>query len=224
MPIFTLSGDRTPPLPFDHAVLVATRWDPKLGTRLKQLRQMRGLSQAALASRLTPKAPQSAIQKLESGERELTPSWMRRLSVPLGISLQAFLADEGVPTVPLVGYVGANPAEEIVFEDQGGELGTVEAPPGAHDGMAVEVRGNSMAPRFFDGDRVFYSRTRGLDPRAFLNKDCVVRLRDGRTVLKRVERGSRRGVFSLRSYNPAMETMPDAPVEWIAPVTWVRPR
>lgn len=185
---------------------------------------MRGWSQADLAGRVHPKTGTTSIQKLESADRKLTVEWMKRLSVPLGVSLQAFFDQDALATVPVVGFIGANPAEQVEFTDQGGELERIEAPPGAHDGFAVEIRGNSMAPRFFDGDKVFYSRAKGLDPRAFLNKDCVVRLRDGRTLLKRVEPGSRRGVFSLRSYNPAMPTIPDAPVEWVAPVVWVRPK
>lgn len=185
---------------------------------------MRGFSLQELADRLSPKASPAQIQRMEVGARKLTVEWMKRFSVPLGVSLKAFLDDDGAATVPLVGYIGANPVEQIEFVDQGGELDRIEAPPGAHDGFAVEIKGNSMAPRFFDGDQVFYSRAKGTDPRNYLNKDCVVRLRDGRTLLKRVERGSKRGVFSLRSYNPAMPTIPDAPVEWVAPVVWVRPK
>lgn len=194
-----------------------------LGARLRAFRDRTGLSQAELGSRLKPPAAQQQILKLEKGERELTVAWIRRLSPILGVRPRDFLGDETIPTVPVVGAVLGGD-ETIEFLDDGGEIDRIDAPPGAHDGVAVQVRGNSMVPRFFDGDYVFYSRHRGIDPATFLNKDCVVRLTDGRTMLKRVERGARRGQYTLRSYNPTTPSIPDAKVEWIAPVIWVKPR
>lgn len=194
-----------------------------LGARLRSFREQMGISQADLGAKLRPKAGQQQIAKLEKGERELTVAWMRKLAPVLGVQVRDFLDNEARPTVPLVGMVLAG-GDQIEFLDDGGELDRVEAPPGAHDGFAVGVRGNSMAPRFFEGETVFYSRRRGLDPAGFLNRDCVVRLADGRTLLKRVEPGSRRGLYTLRSYNPAVQSIPDAKCVWIAPVVWVKPK
>jgi phage repressor protein C with HTH and peptisase S24 domain len=194
-----------------------------LGAKLKRFRDRLGISQAELGSRLQPPVGQQQIQKLENGERELTVTWMRKLAPELGVRVREFIDDEEIATVPVVGGILAGD-ETIEFLDDGGELGRIEAPPGAHDGVAVQVRGNSMVPRFFDGDYVFYSRRKGLDPAAFLNRDCVVRLADGRTMLKRVEIGARKGQYTLRSYNPATPSIPDARLEWVGPVIWVKPR
>ncbi|MFA7243195.1 MAG: S24 family peptidase [Sulfuricellaceae bacterium] len=194
-----------------------------LGAKLRVFRERLGISQAELGSRMKPQVAQQQIMKLEKGERELTVAWMRRLSPHLHVAPRDFLDEDPTPTVPVVGSVLAGD-EMLEFLDDGGEFDRIEAPPGAHDGVAVQVRGNSMVPRFFDGDFVFYSRRRGLDPAAFLNRDCIVRLSDGRTMLKRVELGARKGQYTLRSYNPATPSIPDARVEWVAPVIWVKPR
>lgn len=192
----------------------------------KKLREARGLTQGQLGRMMDPPQLQQAIDRVEKSNN-LSEDWIYRYSRALGVKPEYFLAQNGLPTVPIVGYVGASADERIVYVDDhepGGGIDQVEAPPGAHEGLALEVRGNSMTPRFFEGDVIFFSRANGEDIKRCHYKDCVVRLRDGRTVLKRVEPGSKKGMLTLRSYNPATPLMIDSKIEWVAPVTWVRPR
>ncbi|MEE8607182.1 MAG: helix-turn-helix domain-containing protein [Nitrospiraceae bacterium] len=187
--------------------------------RIREWRRKAGLSQQALADLVG--TGRSQIVKLERGERRLTYRWMQRLARHLNCR-PIDLAESTL--VPVVGYIGAG--EDVYYFDDnetGCGLDEVEAPPGAHDGFAVRAKGDSMAPRFFDGDYIFYLRDLGEDPKSCLYRDCVVRLRDGRTLIKRLEPGGHDGTFTLRSYNLAVKIMSDVEIEWVAPVVWVKP-
>lgn len=189
-------------------------------TALRKIREARGLSQPALAK--LAHTSQQQIDRLEKGQRALTLKWARRLAPLLGVQPHELEPVGDYEAAAVLGYVGAG--EEIFFEDQGGALEEVEAPPGEHDVVALRVRGDSMNPRYLEGELIFYSRTRGLDPTNCLYEDCVVRLPDGRTLLKLVEPGSEPETYTLRSYNPATPLLVNRKVEWMAPVVWRGPR
>lgn len=129
---------------------------------------------------------------------------------------------ENIRGVPLVGYVGAG-AEIIIVDDhaKGAGLDEVEAPPGARSGtVAVRVRGGSMMGRYDPGDVIYYSEQ--LPPDSLVNKrECVVKLGDGRLFVKRLRRGSARGLYSLDGvHGPVIE---DVAVEWVARIDASKP-
>lgn len=118
--------------------------------------------------------------------------------------------------VPLVGYVGAG-AEVHPIDDhaKGACLEEIEAPQGMnlYGYVAVRVRGDSMYPRYFEGEVIAFKRVTDWDERC-LNNECVVKLRDGRTFVKMVRAGSKDGLFRLDSHNaPSIE---DVEIEWAA--------
>lgn len=189
---------------------------------LRRIRETRGLSQPALAK--LARTSQQQIDRLEKGQRALTLKWARRLAPFLGVEPHEIEPVEEYEAASVLGYVGAG-EQVLYFEDQAeGVLEEVEAPPGAHDTVALRVRGDSMSPRYMEGELIFYSRARGLDPSNCLYEDCVVRLPDGRTLLKLVEPGSESDTFTLRSYNPSTPLLVNRKVEWMAPVVWRGPR
>lgn len=120
-------------------------------------------------------------------------------------------------SIPVEGYVGAG-AEFIPFADDNPGLGdapmTVEP-----ESTAVIVRGDSMYPRYFDGEYLYYIKAER-DPLDFIGQECVISLPDGRKYIKILRKGSRKGLFNLESWNAP--TIEDQPVEWAAPVTWRR--
>lgn len=124
--------------------------------------------------------------------------------------------------VAVVGYIGAG-AEVIPFDDfaKGTGLNKVEAPMG-YEGecVAVQVRGNSMYP-IEDGWLVFYRKDiEGVDDTS-INKLCVVKVNEGPTLIKKLRRGTRRGLYTLESWNaPPQE---DVRLDWAAPVIDIRP-
>lgn len=126
----------------------------------------------------------------------------------------------GRERVPLVGKVGAGGA--IHFEeDPDPEM--VPRPPAAVGKLvAAEVQGDSMYPRYDDGDIVYYKREHeGVLP-AYIGWHCVVHLADGGTFLKILEEGSEQGRYTLRSHNAA--PMLNVEVLWASPVLFVMPR
>jgi len=133
-------------------------------------------------------------------------------------------AAPGRRRIPAIGYVGAG---EVIYALDDHELGAgfeeIEAPPGAGDsGFAVVVRGNSMAPRFKDGEYLGYSRELGFNPEHCYGHECVVQTRDGRKLVKMVERGGRPGAFTLVSINASVPIEHDIELDWLAPVIWHR--
>ena len=137
----------------------------------------------------------------------IDPIWLER-----GIALAK-------AEVPLVGYmeVGA----EVIELAQGESTSPrgVEAPPDGVDvTAAIEVRGDGMYPAYSDGDVIYYTAPVPLDE--CLGKQCVVKLTDGRMLVKRVDQGGTPHRLTLTSYNAP--PIIDADVEWIARVAWVK--
>lgn len=118
--------------------------------------------------------------------------------------------------VPIVGYVGAG--SEVYPFDDGGQLDEIDAPPGvSRRCVAVRVRGDSMFPRYMDGDVLVYDAHEQL---AIADgEECVVALLDGRRLVKRL-RVEPDGSVTLESFNSPPLRRVD--VEWVAPIVWIR--
>ena len=71
----------------------------QLGSRLKQLRESRALTQQELADLL--KIPRTAITQLESGVRRMSVDELQLIGQHFGISMDAFLSPKGVGEVTL---------------------------------------------------------------------------------------------------------------------------
>lgn len=125
--------------------------------------------------------------------------------------------------IPLVGHVGAG---EMYYPDPDAgwwaPLGEVEGPPDAVGVIAVRVRGDSMAPAYRNGDLVYFRRDVVHDEAEVVNKDCIVQVHDGGPCyVKFVERGRKKGTYTLRSY-AGNDPITDVRADWIAPVEWVK--
>jgi phage repressor protein C with HTH and peptisase S24 domain len=111
-------------------------------------------------------------------------------------------------------------SEFFGFDDhaQGAGLDIIEAPPGVPDGaVAVIVRGDSGYPAIRDGMVLIYWNTDG-DPAGLVGEDCFVKLRDGRTLVKILERGTQPGRWTLSSINASTPPIRDVEIEWAAPI------
>jgi phage repressor protein C with HTH and peptisase S24 domain len=125
------------------------------------------------------------------------------------------VGDSGVRKTSLVGRVGAG--AEIIPIDQD-ESEEIDLPPGASPAaVAVRIEGDSMAPRYFPGEKLFYVRD-DVSPSELVGKECVVRLKDGRMLVKILRKGSKPRSFNLESWNAP--TMKDQAIEWAAAVRW----
>lgn len=192
-----------------------------LNTWLAEALQRSGVSQAELSRRLTERLGQSidraAVNKMVKGKRDISAAEM--LEIARILKQPPPRAAEGL-YVPVVGYVGAG-AEVHSFDeqseiDQGPWIATANAST-----VGVRVRGESMAGRADDGDLIYYDERRNPPTPDLAGKLCVVRLVDGRVLVKRLFLG-RDGTYNLLSTNA--DPIMDADIEWAAKVTAIVPR
>lgn len=83
------------------------------------------------------------------------------------------------------------------------------------------VRGDSMLPKYSDGDIIYISRQcDGVLP-SYLGKDCAVLLSTGESYLKQIISGNEPGRFTLLSLNaPPIENVE---IVWATPVAFIMP-
>lgn len=193
----------------------------KYPNRIQEWRTLRGLSHEKLAAEANTSRGQ--IYQLETGARRLTDEWMNRLAKPLRCEPSDLMAQSAPRMVQVVGYVGAG-AQVYPIDDhmKGGGLDEVECPPGADpsETVALRVQGDSMMPYMPPGTVVYYSERYDGGCTEYLNKLCVVKVRDGATLLKILKKGYAAGRFSLMSYNA--ELIEDVQIEWCARIVFIK--
>lgn len=193
--------------------------------RLQTIRRTRGFETATDAARRfhwnanTYRSHENDSRPLS---KKAAAAYAKAFKCPVGWLLYG----EGDPgnrlTIPVVGYVSAG-SETFYFSDNDQNLDEVEMPPGGTEKtVAVQVRGTSMPGIADDGWIIYYDDVRSPPTDDILNKLCVVRLKDGRTLVKRILKGRKQGSFDLWSTNEP--PILDQKVEWAARVTWIRPQ
>ncbi|MBW8637039.1 helix-turn-helix transcriptional regulator [Hoeflea sp. WL0058] len=199
---------------------------------IRKLREQRNLTQTELARRAQTSQPQ--INRLETGERQLSKEWAEKLAPHLGISpaelmfglgsddgsAEAFSDSEGngsnaaigsrlmnnTNDVPVYGQaVGGDDGEFVL---NGEKLDDVFRPPSLSsviDAYAVYVTGSSMEPRYFDGEVVYVNPIK----KARRGDFVVAQIRDPErettmAYVKRFVRWNERELV-LFQYNPEKE-------------------
>lgn len=187
--------------------------------RLKTAREQAGFESAVDAARRFGWT-ESTYRAHENGQRNIPRTAAPRYARAFRVSAEWLLLGVGDSTkksVPLVGYVGAG--SEVYAVDDGGSLDDIDPPPGiGPEAVAVKVRGESMYPRYMDGDiLIFDKHATSLD--RVDGQECVVSLTDGRKFVKMV-RAEGKCTATLESYNaPPIRSVE---VEWAAPILWVK--
>lgn len=154
----------------------------------------------------------SAVTALLRGERELKA---RELPIV------AKYLDLDVPQpgeVRIMGYVGAGAAIDPDFEQVPADgLATVTLPFTLPDEMiGLEVRGDSMRPRYDDGDVIVVYREQRRPLESFIGEEAAVRTKDGRRYLKTIARGKTRGAVTLLSFNA--KPIENVKLDWIGEI------
>ena len=192
------------------------------GERLRNAREAAGYATAAEGAERAGVKYYTYAQH-ENGIRGIPVDKAARYAAAFGVEPQWILyggsVGGGRRLIPVVGYVGAS-TEFFGFDDHalGAGLDHIEAPPGAPEhAVAVIVRGDSGYPAIRDGMvLVFWNKHE--DPSDLLGEDCFVRLKDGRTLVKILERGSGNGLWTLTSINASTPPIRDVEIEWAAPI------
>lgn len=122
----------------------------------------------------------------------------------------------------IVGKVGANPDDTVIFSTGQDSWDYAPIPPGGSpDSVILEVEGHSFRGVADDGSLVYYDDRLTAPTRDMLNQLVVCELTTGQVVMKRLRKGSTKDVFDLESLNAPM--MEDQKLVWVAHVTWIAP-
>lgn len=205
--------------------------DETLGARVRALRTERNLSQAKLGKAIG--MTQTAIAEIEKGKvkrpgkllelaEALSTTQTFLLHGPMDMRSEDVAAELDRPSrreLRVKGYVRAG-GKMIYYDVEDSDYGTIRAtnndPPKA---VAAVIMGKSLG-RFFDHWHVVYNEVRSPVTDDMVGELCVVWLKDGRVLVKRVVRAGRK--FDLESNDPTEETIKGVEIESAALVTDVR--
>lgn len=127
--------------------------------------------------------------------------------------------DQNTLKIPVVGVLSGAEAWKPL---EGMKTEPVDFELHDYDMVAIEVRGDSMAPVYRDQDFLIGQRRAGRYAQNLIGVDCMVKTTKGDTYVKIVQKGSRHGLFNLRSYNAAVKDVENVAFEWVAPIVWIR--
>ena len=170
---------------------------------LRHLRERRGWTQEFVA-RMASMAQQT-YQRYEAGDRRLKADQLPLFAQVFGVEPSEVIYETAGRQLSIVGYVGAG--AEVFPIDELPEWDTqyvVNCPRECDpaDTEALIVEGDSMLP-IEPSSIIFVSKSRSLSGNEIVGKLCVVKLRDGRQLLKQVRRGYQPNRFNLISTNAA---------------------
>jgi repressor LexA len=183
-----------------------------IGQRLKGARKERGFSVAEVARRLGLAAQTVRNhENLDAVALENLRSYAKIYRVNLDW-IETGRGDMRVATGPgevrLMGTVGAGPSVAAIDDLSWNNAVDLVTLPDPKDTFALKVVGDSALPRYHDGDILLVAREPYLQ-QDLINTYCVIDLKDGRRVVKMLEKVN--GAYVLRSQNDTtpLEEKPD---------------
>jgi repressor LexA len=186
---------------------------------IKKIMDVSGFKQDRLAQSI--RVSQGTISKwMNEGQSPRLDHWEELLRFAARYPALRHLAQGlHVSSVCVMGYVGAGneilPEFEQVPPDGLEQIElSFEAPAGL---IAFRVRGDSMYPRFRDGEAIVVWGDQKQDAAAYVGQDVAIRTTDGRRFIKELARGSRSGLFDLVSVNQS-SVIKDVEPAWIGEI------
>ena len=102
-------------------------------------------------------------------------------------------------------------------------LGEIELPfPISEETIAFEVSGDSMLPKYENGDIIVVYREQRYPLSSFYGEEAAVRLKTGERYLKTIERGKSSSVVNLTSFNAT--PILGVKLEWIGEICVTLPK
>lgn len=194
------------------------------GANLKAARESRGWSQERLAVEAGV-GSKGYISDLEKGNRPIPPgTTLDKLAAALGVELPQLVVPGVTETrlVRIIGLVGANPDDSIIYTSADDVDAWAPLPPGGSlKAVGLEVRGHSMRWLAEDGALVYFEDQRNPPGENMLGDVVVCETAEGQVLVKRLLRGSKPGRFDLESQNGP--TLENRKLKWAAEITAVIP-
>ncbi|MCC8936068.1 LexA repressor [Bradyrhizobium ivorense] len=180
-------------------------------TLIERALERTGKSKGGLAKAMGVRA--GAVSEILSGIRLIKASEIDAIVEYLELS-----------TVPVMGRVGAGASIEPEHEQVPPEgIGEVELPfPIWEETIAFEVSGDSMLPKYENGDVIVVYREQRHPLSSFYGEEAAVRLKSGERYLKTIERGKSPGVVNLTSFNA--KPINGVKLEWVGEICVTLPR
>jgi phage repressor protein C with HTH and peptisase S24 domain len=193
-------------------------WRDRLKRAMAEHRfNMKSLS---LAAGLGETAVRDALERRSSPRLETLQSIAGVLGMTVGELVDGDA--RSAQRVPILGYVSAGEGW-LPFDDEAIVRAPEELPLSVDGpGVALSIRGDSMAPVYRDGDFIIGSKRTGPMADNLIGLDCIVMTDTGERYVKFLSRGSVKGRFNLRSYNPVHKDVENVRLAWAAPIVWVR--
>ena len=170
-----------------------------------------GKSKGGLAAAMGVRA--GAVSEILSGIRLIKASEIAPITEYLGLN-----------SVPIMGRVGAGATIEPEHEQVPPEgLGEIELPfPMEEETIAFEVAGDSMLPKYENGDVIVVFREQRHPLSSFYGEEAAVRLKTGERYLMTIERGKSPNTVNLKSFNA--KPIVGVKLEWIGEICVTLPR
>lgn len=195
-----------------------------MGDRLKLARVKAGYDSARKAA-IAFGWPTSTYGAHENGQNNFSPEEAEKYASAFDVDDAWLLTGRGrqaeEQTVKVIGRIGAGGSIDTSTEQIGVDDPLYEIRVSGlliDDPIAYEVMGESMVPRYDDGDIVIVS-ARGVEIDNIVSREAAVRTRDDARYLKIVEEGSKPGLYDLISHNA--RPIRDAEVVWASRVAHV---
>jgi repressor LexA len=170
-----------------------------------------GKSKGGLAKAMGVRA--GAVSEILSGIRLIKASEIAPITEYLELNF-----------VPIMGRVGAGAVIEPDNEQvPPGGIGEIELPfPIAEETVAFEVSGDSMLPKYENGDVIVVYREQRHPLSSFYGEEAAVRLKSGERYLKTIERGKAPNQVNLTSFNA--KAINGVKLDWIGEIALSLPK
>lgn len=165
------------------------------GLRLKELREKKGYSQAQLARILGVK--QSTVGMWESGKNKPQNPSLEALANMFNVSTDYLLGrdtinnqktSESAISIPVLGKIPAGIPIEAIEDIIDYEEIPSDWANGGKEYFSLQVKGNSMSPRYEDGDILILRKQDTCEN----GQDCAVMVNGNDATFKRVKDGSQK--------------------------------
>ncbi len=167
---------------------------------IKRLRQSSGMTQAEVAKRIgvTP----SAYAMYERGEREPSIETLNKLADIFNADVNVFYGRKTSPIkIPVLGYVAAGIPIEAITDILDYEEISPEMVRDGSEYFALQIKGQSMEPRIYDGDVVIVRNQPDVDS----GQIAIVCVNGDEATCKKIVKQA--GGILLQPLNPAYQTV-----------------